>query len=127
MNNGSVSKSHVIFEIDKKTIINCELKRHLSPSLVGNIIRSLPINGNIHMLGTSGVYLETNIESGGERPKKEFKKGDIAFLSANHALCFFYKDTKTGKELTKIGIITDDTKKIEELESGENVSIYCEG
>ena len=53
MEGGSVSKSQVILEITGKSKIKCELKRHLSPSLVGTIIRSLPVKGTIHMLGTS--------------------------------------------------------------------------
>ena len=77
MDGGSVSKLYVILEITGKFKIKCELKRHLSPSLVGTINRSLPVTGTIHMLGTSGVYVESHIESGGERTRKEFKKGDV--------------------------------------------------
>ena len=123
---GSVSKSVVTLEIPGKFKIKCELKRHLSPSLVGTINRSLPISGTIHMLGTSGVYVESNIESGGERTRKEFKKGDIAFLSVGHAFCFFHKDTKVGKDLTPIGKILDDSQELLKAESGDEVSIYCD-
>ena len=70
MDSGSVSKSQVILEIKGKIKIKCELKRHLSPSLVGTIIRSLPVTGTIHILGTSGVYVESHIESGGESSRK---------------------------------------------------------
>ena len=122
---GSVSKSVVTLEIPGKFKIKCELKRHLSPSLVGTINRSLPVSGTIHMLGTSGVYVESNIESGGERTRKEFKKGDIAFLSVGHAFCFFHKDTKVGKDLTPIGKILDDPQELQKAESGDEVSIYC--
>ena len=122
---GSVSKSLVILEIPGKFKIKCELKRHLSPSLVGTINRSLPVSGTIHMLGTSGVYVESNIEAGGERTRKEFKKGDIAFLSVGHAFCFFHKDTKVGKELTPIGKMLDDSQELLKAESGDEVSIYC--
>ncbi len=123
---GSVSKSVVTLEISGKFKIKCELKRHLSPSLVGTINRSLPVYGTIHMLGTSGVYVESNIESGGERTRKEFKKGDIAFLSVGHAFCFFHKDTKVGKDLTPIGKILDDSQELLKAESGDEVSIYCD-
>ena len=126
MNGGSVSKSLVIFEITGKFKIKCELKRHLSPSLVGTINRSLPVIGTIHMLGTSGVYVESHIESGGERTRKEFKKGDIAFLSVGHAFCFFYKDAKVGKELIPIGKILDNVDVLFNAESGDEVSIYCD-
>ena len=126
MNSGSVSKSHVILEIDGEFKIKCELKRHLSPSLVGTINRSLPVIGTIHMLGTSGVYVESHIESGGERTRKEFKKGDIAFLSVGHAFCFFHKDAKVGKDLIPIGKILDNADELLKAESGDDVSIYCD-
>ena len=123
---GSVSKSLLVLEISGKFKIKCELKRHLSPSLVGTINRSLPVSGTIHMLGTSGVYVESHIESGGERTRKEFKKGDIAFLSVGHAFCFFHKDTKVGKDLTPFGKILDDSQELLKAESGDEVSIYCD-
>ena len=126
MDSGSVSKSQVILEIIGKTKIKCELKRHLSPSLVGIINRSLPVTGTIHMLGTSGVYVESHIESGGERSRKEFKKGDIAFLSVGHAICFFYSDSKTQKEMSPIGRITDDPEILETIESGDEILLYAE-
>ena len=126
MDGGSVSKSYVILEIIGKSKTKCELKRHLSPSLVGIINRSLPVTGTIHMLGTSGVYVESHIESGGERTKKEFKKGDIAFLSVGHAFCFFYNDAKVGKELIPIGKILDNVDVLFNAESGDEVSIYCD-
>jgi|TARA_B110000438_G_scaffold152296_1_gene146280 hypothetical protein len=126
MDGRSVSKSHVILEIIGKFKIKCELKRHLSPSLVGMINRSLPVTGTIHLLGTSGVYVESHIESGGERTRKDFKKGDIAFLSVGHAFCFFYKNTKVGKDLIPIGNMLDDVDELLNAESGDEVSIYCD-
>ena len=126
MDGRSVSKSYVILEIIGKFKIKCELKRHLSPSLVGMINRSLPVTGTIHLLGTSGVYVEAHIESGGERTRRDFKKGDIAFLSVGHAFCFFYKNTKVGKDLIPIGNILDDVDELLNAESGDEVSIYCD-
>jgi len=126
MDGGSVSKSLVIVEIVGKFKIKCELKRHLSPSLVGKINRSLPVNGTLHMLGSSGVYVESHIESGGERTRREFKKGDIAFLSVGHAFCFFHKDAKVGKDLIPIGKILDGIDELLKAESGDEVTIYCD-
>ena len=126
MDGGSVSMAYIILELTGKFKIKCELKRHLSPSLVGTINRSLPITGTIHMLGTSGVYVESHIESGGERTRKEFKKGDIAFLSIGHAFCFFHKDAKVGKDLIPIGKILDNPEDLLKTESGDEVSIYCD-
>ena len=125
MDGGSVSKSYIILEIISKYKIKCELKRHLSPTLVGTITRSLPVTGTIHLLGHSGVYVESHIESGGERTRKEFKKGDIAFLPIGHAFCFFHKDAKVGKDLVLIGKILDNPEELLKSESGDEVSIYC--
>ena len=77
------------------------------------------------MLGKSGVYFESHIESGGERTRREFKKGDIAFLSVGHAFCFFHKDSKVGKELIPIGKILDDPNELLKANSGDTVSLYC--
>ena len=126
MDGGSVSKSYVILDIAGKSKIKCELKRHLSPSLVGVINRSLPITGTVHLLGTSMVYVESNIESGGERTRKEFKKGDIAFLSVGHAFCFFHRDAKVGRDMVPIGKILTAPEELLKAESGDEVSIYCD-
>ena len=80
MDSGTVSRFDVVLKINGGENIPCQLKRHLSPKTVGKIMRSLPIQGNAHFLGKSIVYFETSIDSGIERSRKEFKKGDIAFL-----------------------------------------------
>ena len=92
MSSGSVSKSTLILEIKGKFKLTCDLKRHLSPRTVGFILRALPIDGNAHRLGESIVYLETSIDSGIERSRREFKKGDVAFLPASGSICFFTKN-----------------------------------
>ena len=94
MNENSVSRENIVLQIDSQKIIKCELKRHLSPKTVGKIMRSLPIQGNAHFLGKSIVYFETSIDSGIERSRKEFKKGDIAFLPIGKLICFFRSDLK---------------------------------
>ena len=101
------------------------LKRHLVPTLVGKISRSLPLGGHAHILGKSGIYFETSVEAGLQRTRKEFKKGDIAFLSVGHAICFFYSDSKTQKEMSPIGRI-DHPEILETIESGDEILLYAE-
>src|SRR3990172_6980928 len=81
MSAGSVSKIEIIVEIKGKSQLRCELKRHLAPVTVGAIVRSLPLEGNAHMMNNSFVYIETKINVGGERQRKEFKKGEMAFMT----------------------------------------------
>jgi hypothetical protein len=122
----SVSKILLVLDVKDKFKINCVLKRHLVPTLVGKISRSLPLGGNAHILGRSGIYFETSVEAGLQRARKEFKKGDIAFLSVGHAICFFYSDSKTQKEMSLIGRITDDPEILETIESGDEIMLYAE-
>jgi len=51
LSNESVSRKQLILEIDGKIKLSCDLKRHLSPRTVGTIMRSLPLEGNSHLLG----------------------------------------------------------------------------
>ena len=122
----SVSKILLVLDVKDKFKINCVLKRHLVPTLVGKISRSLPLGGNAHILGRSGIYFETSVEAGLRRARKEFKKGDIAFLSVGHAICFFYSDSKTQKEMSPIGRITGNPEILETIESGDEILLYAE-
>ena len=126
MDTDSVSKILLTLEIRGKAKIKCELKRHLSPRTVGIISRSLPLEGNSHLLGNSITYFETTIESGIDRPRKEFKKGDIAFLPANGSICFFTNDTESSKTMTPIGKILSDVSALKDVKAGDVLSFYPE-
>ena len=126
MSQRSVSKVKIVLKTDDSQFINCELKRHLSPKTVGQITRALPLHGNAHFLGKSAVYFETSIESGIERSKNVFKKGDIAFLPIGGMICFFYSDTKVGKLLTPTGRIIENIEKLSDVKSGSELHFYLE-
>ena len=120
----SVSRKQLVLEIQGKLKISCDLKRHLSPRTVGVIMRSLPLEGNAHFLGKSILYFETNVDSGIERARSEFKKGDVAFLSSTGSICFFTNDTITGKTMTPIGKLCDDIDLLKGIKSGDVLRIY---
>ena len=126
MEQNSVSKIKVILEIRGKARLNCELKRHLSPRTVGIISRSLPLEGNAHLLTNNIAYFETSIDSGTDRPRKEFKKGDIAFLPANGSICFFSQDISSSKTMTPIGKILSDTTSLHNIKSGDVFMLYAD-
>ena len=111
MDSGTVSKFDVVLKINGSENITCQLKRHLSPVTVGLIMRKIPLSGNAHQMGKSIVYFETNINSGIERRKTDFKRGDIAFLPTEGCVCFYINDVFDGKPMTPIGKINE----IEEL------------
>jgi len=121
----SVSKINLILDINGDTKISCELKRHLSPRTVGTIVRSLPLKGNAHLIGKNILYFETTIQSGIERPRDMFKKGEIAFLPNNGSVCFFLEDSEPGKTMTQIGKFSSNVDNLI-IKSGDVLSLYQE-
>lgn len=126
MSINSVSRRQLILEIRGKSKIKCDLKRHLSPRTVGTIIRSLPLEGHAHKMGKNILYFETVIDSGIERPRSEFKKGDIAFSPSSGSICFFIGNVESGKKMTPIGKLSDDLDILNNIQTGDVLSIYEE-
>lgn len=124
MSAGSVSSSKLILEIKGKAKLECELKRHLSPKTVGIIMRSIPLDGNAHFMGQNIVYFETKVNSGVERQKKEFKKGDIAFTPTGSSICLFVNDVVTTKPMTPIGKILTSVDSLKDVKPGDVILLY---
>jgi len=120
----SVSRKQLILEIQGKAKIPCDLKRHLSPRTVGTIMRSLPLEGHAHLLGQSILYFETTIDSGIERARTEFKKGDVTFLPSTGSICFFINDVTSGKTMTPIGKLSNNIDALKDVKSGDVFHIY---
>jgi len=123
MCSGTVSKIDVILEVNGSERIKCQLKRHLSPITVGLITRMLPLEGNAHQMGRSIIYFETGINSGIERKRTDFKKGDIAFLPTEGSICFYIDDVSDGKPMTIIGKMIDGIDKLSETKSSDVLSL----
>ena len=122
MDSETASRVNLILKINDSENIPCQLKRHLSPITVGLIIRMLPLNGNVHQIGKSIVYFETSINSGIERKKTDFKKGDMAFLPAEGSICIYINDVSDGKPMTVIGKI-NETDKLNEVKPSDILSL----
>jgi uncharacterized protein len=122
----SVSKKQLILEISGKVKLRCDLKRHLSPRTVGTVMRSLPLEGNSHLLGKSIVYFETSVDSGIERARTEFKKGDVAFLSSTGSFCFFVGNVESIKTMTPIGKFIDPENELKNVKPGDVLRLYEE-
>ena len=126
MSTNSVSRKQLILEIRGKAKISCDLKRHLSPRTVGTIMRSLPLEGHAHLLGQSILYFETAVDSGIERARSEFKKGDVAFLPSSGSICFFLNSVTSGKTMTPIGKLSNNIDALKDVKSGDVFCIYEE-
>ena len=122
----SVSKRDIVLDVRDKLKIRCEFKRHLSPRTVGMILRSLPLEGRAHFLGNDMMYVETGIDSGTERHRTEFKRGDIAFMASSSAICFFLSDLQV-KPMTPLGRLTGDVNELRKVASGDALAVYETG
>ena len=122
MDSGTVSRFDTVLKINGGENIPCQLKRHLSPITVGLIMRMLPLSGNAHQMGKSIVYFETNLNSGIERKKTDFRRGDIAFLPAEGSVCFYIDDVYNGKPMTQIGRI-DEIEKLNVVKPSDILSL----
>ena len=76
---------------------------------------------------TTGIlYFESNVDSGIERSRTEFKKGDVAFLPSAGSLCFFLNDTVFTKTMTLIGKLSENIDALKDVKSGDVLCIYEE-
>ncbi len=119
MSAGSVSRVEAILTIKGKSELRFELKRHLAPKTVGSLTRSMPLEGNAHTMGSNFAYMETQINTGGEKLRTQFKKGDVAFMAANGSVCFFLNDLESTKSMTLIGKITSNIEVLNEIKPGD--------
>ena len=126
MPSDSVSVINIFLEIKGKARISCQLKRHLSPRTVGLITRSMPIHNNVHRMGKSVVYIKTNIDSGMERKKTDFKKGDIAYFPLGGCICFFLNDVLDGQPMTPIGRLLSNIENLKDMKTGDILTLYSE-
>ena len=126
MQSGTVSSIGAFLEINGKQRISCQFKRHLSPMTVGLISRSLPIQGNAHKIGHSILYFETKINSGIERKKTDFNKGDIAFLPTEGSICFYIDNVTNGKPMTIVGKMIGNIEQLNIVKSGDVLSLLSD-
>ena len=126
MPSDSVSIINIFLEIKGKARISCQLKRHLSPRTIGLITRSMPLYDNVHRLNKSVVYIKTNIDSGMERKKTDFKKGDIAYFPTGGCICFFLNDVLDGQPMTPIGKLLSSIENLKDVKTGDVLTLYSE-
>ena len=126
MSSDSVSIINIFLEIKGKARISCQLKRHLSPRTIGLITRSMPIHDNVHRMNKSVVYIKTNIDSGMERKKTDFKSGDIAYFQSGGCICFFLNDVLDGQPMTPIGRLLSGIENLKDMKTGDVLTLYSE-
>lgn len=98
------------------------LKRHLAPRTVGELLRALPVGGNLHSM-PGGVCVGTRVAGALERPKKSFRRGEVAFSPPGGTVCFFLKDASPGRPMTPLGVVESGIDVLDSAESGGPVRL----
>ena len=115
---GSVSRFKITIEIQDKGSALAELVRHLAPLTIGALLKSLPLQDRVHWYADKFVYNETGLVIGLEKPKTEFRRGDIAYLPSNSSFCVFVQDAKV-HPMNSLGTVISNLEVVESSQSGD--------
>ena len=115
----TVSRIPLILEISNKGVVECEIIRHLSPITTKLILNGLPLKDRIHKLQGALVYMETGLIIGAEKQRSRFRRGEMAYLTANGSVCIFVKDCPAISTMNPIGLITSNLQILESAQTGD--------
>jgi hypothetical protein len=101
-----------------------ELLRHISPFTVRAMMKIGTFEGWA-IMHDLGFMLLTNVKAGLEKPKKEFKAGDIAFLPINSSLWFFSKDGEVERPMNLVGEIKQK-EELSKIGRGDYITLVVE-
>jgi len=115
----TVSRIPLVLEISNKGVVECEIIRHLSPITTKLILNGLPLKDRIHKLQEALVYMETKLIIGAEKQRSRFRRGEMAYMTANGSVCIFVKDCPAISTMNPIGIITSNLQILESAQTGD--------
>ena len=115
----TVSRIPLVLEVSNKGVVECELIRHLSPITTKLILNGLPLKDRIHKLQEALVYMETGLIIGAEKQRSRFRRGEMAYLTANCSVCIFVKDCPAISTMNPIGVVTSNLRILESAQTGD--------
>ncbi len=122
MQAGSVSRIRVVAEVTDKGSTECEIVRHLAPITSTILLKGLPVQDRAHWFADKFIYIETGMIIGAEKQRTQFKRGDMALMISNGAICFVLRDC-TVPAMNPIGKILGNIEAIEGVRVGDVVSV----
>ncbi|MEO9363981.1 MAG: cyclophilin-like fold protein [Nitrososphaera sp.] len=117
-----MSRVRLAAEVAGKGSAECELVRHLAPLTTSALLKGLPVQDRVHRLEDKFVYIETGLVIGAEKTRTQFKRGDLAFMPSNGAICFVVKDCTT-QAMNVIGKIVNNIEVIEGVQVGDVIAV----
>jgi len=123
MSENTVSAMEMNGSVPNKGSIRGRMHKHLAPVTLTKIQRATPFNGRVNFYEKNFVYILTSVVTGEEKSRKEFRKGEIAFMPSGCMLCFFLQDTRSYKPMNPLGEITDGLSVLESCKRGDSIQI----
>lgn len=123
MSESSVSVMEMHATVPGRGKIIGKLHRHLSPVTLSKILRALPIDGHVNLYEKNFVYILTGVVTGEEKARKEFRRGDIAFMPGGSMLCFFLEDTRSYKPMNPLGEVMEGFSVLESCKRGDSIQV----
>ena len=119
----SVSEMELKARVPGKGEIVGRLFKHLAPVTLAKIQRAVPLDGRVNMFERNFAYIFTSVVTGEEKSRKEFRKGEIAFMPAGNMICFFLEDTRSYKPMNPLGQVTEGMSILESAKRGDLIQV----
>jgi hypothetical protein len=123
----SSSMSRISLEIEftrTGQTASAEIYRHLSPATVNILIRTLPSQGRVYRFEDKLVYFVlSDVVTGVEKGKKDFNRGDVAFMSMNSGLCFITKECSVARPFNPLGRVVEGMDLFDSTRPGDTAKI----
>ncbi|MHA1246693.1 MAG: cyclophilin-like fold protein [Candidatus Thorarchaeota archaeon] len=110
----SESEIPIEFEFEDQLILRGVLDRVMAPQIVEDIRSMLPFEGRTALLRDE-MKITLGISRGNQKPVREVKRGDIAYMPLGDSLCIYLNDMRTFSPVNVLGRITSPTDSLEQL------------
>ncbi len=124
MSGEAVSFSRIRFTLTVQGKGACagELVRHLAPFTVRTIVRAGRVQG-VLTSDRCGLVLLAGMDSGAEKTKKEFSRGDVAYLPLDGSIHIFTKDCSTSRPMNHLGAVQEGLDVLDLAKPGDRASL----
>jgi len=122
----SVSKVEFRAIFEGKGEAKLNLYRHLSPVTMNNILMQTKFAGRIVRFQDVFIYAPLGIIVGVEKARRQFKRGEVAFMSSTGAICFFLKEASVGVSMNPLGEVSSGMDVVEKCGVGDTVLLIKE-
>jgi uncharacterized protein len=113
----------MVARVPGKGSFSANLFKHLAPVTLSNILREVPVSGRVNFYNNEFVYILTNVVGGEEKSRKEFRKGEVAFMPSGSSICFFLTDVRSYKPMNLLGQVSQGMEILESCKRGDVIEI----